>query len=158
MRYNISEYLNTFFYLVYLLLSLSIFQAKKYSTDNEFFTLYGISQNPDTNDYILVQNNTINLINWISGNEKIDDFIQEKQSKIIDHKDIVFEWIPYNQFNEINEINRSNLITVYSAIWKDGPLYYNYKIDEYTRDSNKEVSLKYLHNSENPIEFVVNEV
>jgi hypothetical protein len=139
--------------LVYLLLSLSIFQAKKYSTDNrKFLALYGISQNPDTNDYILVQN-------WASGNEKIDDFIQEKQSKIKDHKDIVFEWIPYNQFNEINETGRSNLITVYSAIWKDGPLYKEYKQHtSYTRDSHKKVGLKCLHNSTDPIEFVINEV
>jgi hypothetical protein len=90
MRYNISEYFKHFLNLVYLLLSLFIFQAKKYSTDNrKFLVLYGISQNPDTNDYILVQN-------WASGNEKIDDFIQEKKSKIKDHNDIVFEWIPYS--------------------------------------------------------------
>jgi hypothetical protein len=155
MRYNIYEYFKYFLNLIYLLLFLFIFQAKKYSTDNrKFLVLYGISQNPNTNDYILVQKN----FTRINGNEKIDDLIQEKQSKVKGHKDIVFEWIPYNQFNEINKTGRSDLITVYSAIWKNGPLYYNYKIDEYTRDSNKEVSLKYLHNSENPIEFVVNEV
>jgi hypothetical protein len=134
---------------------LFIFQAKKYPIDNKFLVLYGISQNPDTNDYILVQNTFI----WTSRNEKIDDFIQEKQSKIKDHKDIVFEWIPYNQFNKINEINRSNLITLYSAIWKDGPLY---KKDEwstdYTRYSYKKVALKCLHNSKDSIEFVINEV
>jgi hypothetical protein len=69
------------------------------------------------------------------------------------------EWIPYNQFSKIVKTGRSDLITVYSAIWDDGPLY---KKDEwntnYTRDSNKEVSLKCLHNSEDPIEFVVNKV
>jgi hypothetical protein len=139
--------------LIYLLLSiLFIFQAKKYSINNKFLVLYGISQNPDTNDYILVQN-------WASGNEKIDDFIQEKQLKIKNHNDIVLEWIPYNQFSKIVKTGRSDLITVYSAIWDDGPLY---KKDEwntnYTRDSNKEVSLKCLHNSEDPIEFVVNKV
>jgi hypothetical protein len=53
---------------------------------------------------------------WSSRNEKIDEFIQEKQLKIKDHNDIVFEWIPYNQFNEIKETGRNNLITVYSAI------------------------------------------
>jgi hypothetical protein len=94
--------------------------------------LYGISQNPGTNDYILVQNTMI----WANGNKKIDDFIQERQLKIKDHDDVVFEWIPYNQFNEIKEVCKSNPITVHSAIWKDGPLY---KKHNYTRDSNKEL-------------------
>ena len=65
--------------------------------------MYGISQNPDTSDYILVQNNSINLASWISGNEKIDNFIQEMQLKINKYDDIVFEWIPYDQFSNIEE-------------------------------------------------------
>jgi hypothetical protein len=116
--------------------------------------LYGISQNPNTNDYILVQNNTINLIKLTSGNEKIDDFIQEKQLKI-NKNNVVFEWIPYNQFNKIEKTGNNYLITVYSAIWKDGPLYYNSKHNEYARNSNKEVALKCLHNSKDSIEFEV---
>jgi hypothetical protein len=139
--------------LVYLLLSLYLyFQAKKYPIYNKFLVLYGISQNPDTNDYILVQN-------WASGNAKIDDFIQEKQSKIKDHNDIVFEWIPYSQFNVIKKTGSSDLITVYSAIWKDGPLYKKDRWDtDYTRDSNKEVALKCLHNSKDSIESIINKV
>jgi hypothetical protein len=132
--------------LVYLLLTLLfIFQAKKYQIDNKVFVLYGISQNPDTNDYILI-------FNWTSGSDIIDDFIQEKQLEVIDHNDIVFEWIPYSQFNEIEKTGRNNLITVYSAVWKDGPLY---KKD---RSPNKKVALKCLHNSKNSVEFVINEV
>ena len=57
--------------------------------------MYGISQNPNTEDYILVQKN---YHIWISGNEKIDDFIQERQLKTSNYDDIVLEWIPYNQF------------------------------------------------------------
>ena len=120
----------------------------------EAIKLYGISQNPGTKDYILVQNNSL-FITWISGNEKIDNFIQEMQLTFSD----VFEWIPYNQFNEIKETGKNDLITVYSAIWKDGPLYYNrYFYDVCTRDSNNEVALKCLHNSQNLIEFLINEV
>ncbi|UZO17004.1 uncharacterized protein OCT59_008370 [Rhizophagus irregularis] len=116
-------------------------EVKKYSTKNEFLVLYGISQNPDTSDYILVQNYLIRT----SGNEKIDDFIQERK----------LEWIPYNQFNEIKEIGKNGSMTAYSAIWKNGPLYkYNGK---YTRDSNKEVALKCLHNLQNPIDSLINE-
>jgi hypothetical protein len=98
------------------------------------------------------------VFNWTSGNEKIDEFIQEKQLIIKDHNDVVFEWIPYNQFNEIKETGRNDLITVYSAIWKDGPLQYLGYTNKYIRDSNKEVALKCLHNSTNPIEFVINVV
>jgi hypothetical protein len=63
-------------------------RLKKYSTKNKaFFVLYGISQNSDTNDYILVQNH----LHWMSGNELIDGFIQEMQLKIDGHNNIVFE-------------------------------------------------------------------
>ncbi|CAB4433281.1 unnamed protein product, partial [Rhizophagus irregularis] len=133
-------------------------EAKKYSTNNEaFLVLHGISQNPDTNDYILVQNNSINITNWISsGNEKIDDFIQKVQLKVIDFNNTILEWIPYNQFNIIKLIGKNNFMTIYSAIWKNGPLHCNDWNDEYTRDSNKEVTLKFLHNLlQDPIESVV---
>jgi hypothetical protein len=121
--------------------------------DKKIFEIYGISQNPDTNDYILVQNNFINFINWTSGNEKIDKFIQE----ILNNNNI-FEWIPYNQFNKFKEIDTNNSIVVYSAIWENGPLYYNDDKKEYIRETNKEVTLKYLQNSQNNIEFLIDEV
>ena len=131
-----------------------MFQAKKYLTNDKFkrfVKLYGISQNPDTKDYFLVQNNFI----WENGNEEIDNFIQEMQLN-----DIIFEWIPYSQFNGIKETGKNDFTTVYSAIWRDGPLYYNYLDEEYTRDSNKQVVLKCLQNSQNSnlIEFLINEV
>jgi hypothetical protein len=108
----------------------------------------------------LVQNNSINLVNWTSGNEKIDEFIQEKQLKTnVDYyNDIVLEWIPYNQFNEIKETGKIGFITVYSAIWKDGPLYYEYQKNEYTRNSNKKVALKCLYKSHEFIDALINEV
>ncbi|UZO18390.1 uncharacterized protein OCT59_009704 [Rhizophagus irregularis] len=133
-------------------------EANKYSTNHSAFqVLYGISQNPDTGNYILVQNSCINLANQISGNEKIDDFIQERQLKISNYNDIVLEWIPYNQFNEIKETGKNGLITVYLAIWKDGPLHKMYKWSDYTRDSNKKVALKCLHNSQEYIDSLINE-
>ncbi|GBC42510.2 kinase-like domain-containing protein [Rhizophagus irregularis DAOM 181602=DAOM 197198] len=76
--------------------------------------IYGITQNPNTYNYILV-------LAWTSGNEKIDDFIQEMQLKINNENDVVFEWIPYRR-----------------------------------RDFDKEVALKYLHTSENSIDFLIN--
>ncbi|POG60245.1 kinase-like domain-containing protein [Rhizophagus irregularis DAOM 181602=DAOM 197198] len=136
-------------------IELVINEAKKYLKEfnRKAFKPYGISQNPDTKDYILVLNDII----WISGNKKIDDFIQEMQSNIKEYGDIVFEWIPYCQLDKINEINKNDSTTVYSAIWKDGPLYFNCNNLKYTRDSCKEVALKCLHNSQDLIEFVINE-
>ena len=115
--------------------------------------MYGISQNPDTGDYILV-------FNWISGNKKIDSFIiQERQLKInSNYNDIILEWIPYNQFNEIKETGKNNIMTVYSAIWKDGPLKYNTDKMKYERNSNEIVVLRCLHNSQNMINEVLNKV
>ncbi|CAB5388568.1 unnamed protein product [Rhizophagus irregularis] len=135
--------------------------------------LYGISQNPCTKDYVVVikyskkcciesnENNsqyiwckscqmkylTENFINWTSGNEKIDYFIQEMQLKINRPTDIVFEWIPFDQFSDIKEISKNNFAAVYLALWKDGPLYWN--IVKYTRNANTTVALKRLYNSKN---------
>ena len=51
-----------------------------------------------------------NFTNWTSGNEKIDNFIQEMQLKINKYNDLRFEWIPYNQFSDIKEISRGGLL------------------------------------------------
>ena len=72
------------------------------------------------------------------------------------YDDTVFEWIPYNQFNQIKKIGKDDFTTVYSAVWKDGPLESSYK--KYRIYSNKEIVLKCLHNSQNSIEFVMTKV
>src|SRR5436190_14956416 len=85
-----------------------------------------------------------NFLSW-SGNEKVDDFIQEMQlNNINDCHDIIFEWISYDQFNDIKKIgNGGDFVTIYSAIWKDGPLDYDEDENEYTRiQNNKKVALK----------------
>jgi hypothetical protein len=76
------------------------------------------------------------------------------RSKIFNPSEIVFEWIPYNQFNNIIKINENEFYILYSAIWKDGPLIYNEKKYEYTRNNNIKVVLKYLHNSNFTDEFL----
>ena len=86
---------------------------------------------------------------YYSGNKKVDNLIQEMQSKIKEKSDIIFEWIPYNRFKNIEEINKDDFTTVYLAIWKDGPLNYDDDNKEYLRRSDKKVTLKYLHNSQN---------
>ncbi|RIA88016.1 hypothetical protein C1645_826957 [Glomus cerebriforme] len=110
--------------------------SKIYSINH--FSIYGISQNPDTKVYIIVLLNDYFNVE----SEKIDDFIHEMQLKINTYYDIIFEWIPYNQFNEIKEISRVDSVTLYSSIWKDGPLHYDESKLKYTRISDKDVALK----------------
>jgi hypothetical protein len=69
------------------------------------------------------------------------------------NKNTIIEWIPYNQFNEIKKTGNNNS----SAIWKDGPLCYYSSMDS-TRDSNKKAVLKCLHDSQNTIECLLDEV
>jgi hypothetical protein len=92
-----------------------------------------------------------NLRYWTSGNEKIDNVIQEMEFKI--------EWVTYNQFNDIKKIDKDEFSTIYLAVWNDGPLCKKYYYEkEWIRDSDKKVALKYFHNSQNMIEKVLNEV
>ena len=114
--------------------------------------MYGISQNPDTKDYIIIFQDV-----HFSGNKKIDNLIQEMHLKISSYYSIVFGWIPYKQFNNVKEINKGDIATVYSAIWKDGPLHYDDN-KKYIREPGKKVALKCIHNSQNITNEFLNEV
>src|SRR3954454_5565151 len=96
-----------------------------------------------------VENLKENFTNWTSGNEKIDDFIQEMQLKIDIYSDIILEWIPYNQFSDIKEIGRGGFATVYSAIWKDGRLDYDENAEKYVMYINSwkknDITFPYYH-------------
>jgi hypothetical protein len=112
-----------------------------------------MSQNPYTKDYIMIlQENYCTeygqisnfkkiFMDWTNGNEQINDFIQKMQLKINSWNDTVFEWIPYSKFNDVKEIGES---TVYSAIWKGGPLYHDHNSKKWIRKSDKNVILKCL--------------
>jgi hypothetical protein len=57
---------------------------------------------------IFIPNGEINYLkndftNWTSENEKIDNLIQGMRLRIDYPSDIVFEWIPYDQFIDIKE-------------------------------------------------------
>jgi hypothetical protein len=128
---------------------------------------YGISQNPNTKVYILVFNDKYcdyyckkcgnkyengwckpcqlkylkdNFENWTSGNVKLDEFIQKKQLEINKYDDLVFEWIPYDEFLKTGKDS--------IAIWKNGPLYYNVNDKKLIRNLCEKVYLKYLHDSQ----------
>ena len=81
------------------------------------------------------------------------------QLKTDKYNDIVFEWIPHNQFGDIKEIGQGGFATVYSAIWKDGPLKYDMITEKYVKSTpNEKVTLKCLHNSQNITNEFLNEV
>ena len=98
-----------------------------------------------------------NFTNWTSENEKIVNFIQERQLNINNSQGLVFEWISYSQFLNIKEVNSDDFSTVYLAKWKDGPLCWSNYSKKYERQQNEEIYLKYLHNLQNIDEFL-NEV
>ncbi|GBC01918.1 hypothetical protein RclHR1_04390003 [Rhizophagus clarus] len=159
-------------------------EVESYSVSSHSYeSIYGISKNPNTNDYIMVfpikyieyhckncgklyLNKVIRwckpcLINELkdsSGNEKIDNLIQEMRLKGNSYEDIIFEWIPYNQFNDIKETDRSEYVKMCSAIWKNGPLSYNIHKFEYIRNQNEEIGLKHLYNSQNITNEFLDEV
>ncbi|GES99325.1 kinase-like domain-containing protein [Rhizophagus clarus] len=79
------------------------------------------------------------------------------QLEIDKRNDIVFEWIPYSQFDYIEGVGKGGFATVYSAIWKDGPLEYDLN-KTYIRNHYKEIALKCLNNSQNIGNEFLNEV
>jgi hypothetical protein len=68
------------------------------------------------------------------------------QLKIDRSGDVIFEWIPYNEFTNIKKIG-----AIYLAIWKNGPLKYDYNKHIYKREYYKKVVLKCLNNSYNEL-------
>ena len=95
---------------------------------------------------------------WTCENEEINKLIQEIQLKIIHPYNIIFEWIPYDQFNKIKKIGQGGFAMVYSAIWKDGPIIYNHYECKYERIPEKLVALKRLYNSQYVTKEFLNEV
>ena len=91
-----------------------------------------------------INNLKTNLINWTNGDEEIDGFIQEMQLKIKNSTDIIFEWIPYNQFSFI-KIFDNDESTIYKATWKDGLLKYNSNKKKYERIPIQDVFLKFFN-------------
>ncbi|RGB35664.1 hypothetical protein C1646_667568 [Rhizophagus diaphanus] len=98
--------------------------------DNIF---YGITQSPESKDYMIVLYNKCkkcniicnsihfqqNFNNWTSGNYEIDEFIQYTQ--LSSHKDLrkALEWIPYDKFYNIKYIAENE----YKAKWIDGNIF-----------------------------------
>uniref|UniRef100_U9T9J9 Uncharacterized protein n=1 Tax=Rhizophagus irregularis (strain DAOM 181602 / DAOM 197198 / MUCL 43194) TaxID=747089 RepID=U9T9J9_RHIID len=105
----------------------------------------GITQNPETKNYMIV------LHNWTSGNDDIDKFIQDTQLSAHDIIEKALEWIPYNRFYGIKYIANDEFNKVYSANWIDGEIIcWDYESQNWKRkDQNISVILKNLDCSKN---------
>ncbi|PKK64663.1 hypothetical protein RhiirC2_787192 [Rhizophagus irregularis] len=113
------------------------------------YRLYGITQNPVTNNYMIVFDDICEICtiysqqsfkNWTSGNTDIDKLIQDTQLAF--HKDVkeALEWIPYDSLCNIKYIEENKSGKVYRANWIDG----------WTRkDYSMFVNLKNLNNPNN---------
>ncbi|CAB4408577.1 unnamed protein product [Rhizophagus irregularis] len=71
----------------------------------------------------------LNFKNWTSGNDEIDDLIQKIQLETDYSEDIMFEWIPFIQFIDVKTIEENDATKIYSAIWKNDILYYDFLYD-----------------------------
>ncbi|RGB26935.1 kinase-like domain-containing protein [Rhizophagus diaphanus] len=59
-----------------------------------------------------------NFINWSSGNNDIDKFIQKNQL-LAKNRDEVIQWIEYDEFENIENLSKGGFGTIYKAIWKN---------------------------------------
>ena len=97
-----------------------------------------------------------NFLNWTSGNNFIDKFIQESQLNA-KYTNQILEWIPYNRLNNIEYVDKGGFGIIYKAIWLDGPIKYWSK-NEWKRPKKEIVVLKSFDNSSNLNEEFLNEV
>ncbi|EXX68074.1 Tpk1p [Rhizophagus irregularis DAOM 197198w] len=145
---------------------------------NEINGFYGITQHPETNNYMMVLNckncekchDTCNAIhfqhnfeNWTSGNDDINKFIQDTQLSVHDNYEVfkkALEWIPYDRLYDIKYITKGGFGKVYRANWIDG--YIDSKWDGYQKwkriNKNMIVALKSLDNSKNVTLKFMNEI
>ncbi|PKC05515.1 hypothetical protein RhiirA5_420827 [Rhizophagus irregularis] len=128
---------------------------------DEISIVYGITQNPETKDYIMVLNENCKLCkricyakyyqknfkNWTSGNDDINKFIQTSQLSFHRDVDKALEWIPYNKLYDIKHITENS----YKANWIDGNICYWSSVDHNWKRQNQNmiVELKKLNNPKN---------
>jgi hypothetical protein len=93
-----------------------------------------MTQDPETKNYVMVLNNKCKkcnkicnaihfqhkFIDWTSGNNYIDKFIQDTQLPAHNYVRGVLEWIPYDRFYDIKYISKDEFGEVYRANWVDG--------------------------------------
>ncbi|CAB4420681.1 unnamed protein product [Rhizophagus irregularis] len=91
----------------------------------------------------------VKFSNWTSGNNDIDNLIQECQMKTV-APDLIPEWIPYNSLINIEYLTKGGFSEIYSAIWVNGHfIEWDSKEQQLKRIGDCYVVLKTLENVEN---------
>ena len=102
-----------------------------------------------------------NFSNWTSGNDKIDNLIQECQMKSLTPEYIV-EWIPYDNLQNIKYLTKGGCSEIYTADWINGRYFeWDSEKQQLTRqfpNSSQAVVLKRLENVENANQSWLEEV
>jgi hypothetical protein len=90
-----------------------------------------------------------NFSNWTSGNNDIDNLIQQCQLETLEPNRIV-EWIPYDNLLNTRYVNKSGYSEIYTADWIDGCYdEWDSKEMKLKRFGGQEVILKKLENVKN---------
>jgi hypothetical protein len=86
--------------------------------------------------------------NWTSGNNDINNLIQNCQMEMYDPSSIV-EWIPYNNLENTKYLTKGGFSEIYTAVWTKGYYYeWNSKKQYLIRFGKQTVILKDLGNVE----------
>jgi hypothetical protein len=90
-----------------------------------------------------------NFSNWTSGNDNIDNLLQECQMKVITPEQVP-EWIPYNNLQNIEYLTEGGCSEIYTAVWINGKYNeWDFKEQQLKRLGEQYVVLKRLENVEN---------
>jgi hypothetical protein len=100
------------------------------------------------------------FLDWTSGNEDIDEFIQDTQLSAHDNAKEALEWISYDRLYNIKNIAKDKIGRVYRTKWIDGSIsYWDNENQNWKReDQNTIVKFKNLKNLKNIALGFMNEV
>ncbi|GES75089.1 kinase-like domain-containing protein [Rhizophagus clarus] len=89
-----------------------------------------------------------NFSNWTSGNENIDNLIQECQIKNFKQNKVI-EWVPYNNLKNFRYLAKGGCSEIYTAIWINGHFFeWDSKEQQLKRFGIHKIVLKRLKNVE----------
>lgn len=87
---------------------------------------------------------------WTSGNEAINQFVQNCQMKTR-APDKIFEWIPPEEIINIKLLAKGGFSTIYYADWTNGPIsHWDCETRKFHRTGTENIILKSLDNSSDP--------
>ncbi|RGB31539.1 kinase-like domain-containing protein [Rhizophagus diaphanus] len=100
-----------------------------------------------------------NFKNWTSGDNDIDEFIQQSQLNAVYYKKCL-EWIPFEKFQDITYIAEGGFGKIYSAEWPEGHIrYWDIENQEWYRFKEfDKYALKNLNNSSDICSDFLNEI